>query len=401
MNLDPSHQPTFPLPDDMSGTDENAAADLIRGKLKTIYAQEPDAVVEAIESSQEPAKERSKHQKYMMGLATSGKSFAQIQTEWHDYYSGLDDKEKHEVWQEFYESQGHAPAQAAAQPRVLDPSAPVVGSVEVTETPKPKRAGGTQSVSDIKSRIRSQVQGRSKISRKQHLKSLGFGLGMGAVVVSFLLFGFFNERIIAPFITPSRTVSSTPLILDPTSSAVGNEDKLIIPKINVEVPVIYDVETIEESAIQAGLERGVVNYPTTSSPGEIGNGAIFGHSSNNILNRGQYKFAFILLGGLEKDDTFFIEKGGIRYVYKIFDKKIVSPQEVGVLDDIPGRTSTMTLITCDPPGTNVNRLVIVGEQISPDPAKNIASTAIETDVEPDVLASNSPSLWSRIWGSIF
>jgi sortase (surface protein transpeptidase) len=36
--------------------------------------------------------------------------------------------------------------------------------------------------------------------------------------------------------------------------------KLIIPKINVEIPVVYDVNTIEESAVEKGLERGVVHY---------------------------------------------------------------------------------------------------------------------------------------------
>lgn len=399
-----NNNPSLPIPDSPASSGGNDdAVNLIRGKLDSLYSHEPDVVTEAIESAQMSSRGRSKHQKFMMELAASGKPFAQIQVEWHDYYNSLPNKEKHEVWEEFYSAQKPKP-QVLNPPmqQAFDPSAaPTIGSFEsprpVTGT-KPKAK--PQSVADLKNQITSRVRVRGKLSRKQHLKSLGFGLSIGALTVVLLLLGLFNERIIAPFITPSRNVSSTPLILDATS-AVGSEPKIIIPKINVEVPVVYDVKTVDEAAVQNGLERGVVHYATTSNPGEQGNGAIFGHSSNNILNRGAFKFAFVLLKRLENGDTFYIEKDGVRYVYRIFDKKIVSPEDVSVLGSIEGKPSTMALITCDPPGTTINRLVVWGEQISPDPAKNKASTAIQTDATPETLAGNPESLWSRIWHSIF
>jgi sortase A len=401
MKLDPSKHPSLPLPSDDPAADNNSAADLIRHKLDTIYEQEPDVVSEAIESTQTSSIKRSKHQKFMMELAESGKSFADIQTNWHEYYNRLPDKEKHEVWDEFYAAQGHSPKlkKEVANP-ILTPilDKPHFGNFEPDV---PVKSGSTASVGALKKQITNRVSSRKKLSRKQHVKSLAFGLGTGAFVVFVLLFGFFNERLIAPFITPSKNVSSTPLILDPESAAVGQESKLIIPKINVEVPVVYDVATIEEAAVQKGLERGVVHYATTSNPGEQGNGAIFGHSSNNILNRGKYKFAFVLLSRLEKDDTFYVEKGGVRYVYRVFEKRIVSPDEVDVLNATPGKVSTMTLITCDPPGTTIHRLVVIGEQVSPNPTNNIASTALKTDVTAPILAGNPQSLWSRIWEGIF
>lgn len=388
--------PSFQLPQDSAG--KNDAADLIRGKLDSIYAKEPDALSQAA-ASVRPARQ-SKHQKFMAELAASGKPFAVIQTEWHEYYQKLPDHEKHEVWNEFYSVQEASKPtfQSGPQPEMIDPSAPVTGSFDPPAT-APKSRRGPQSVADIKRQLTSKVRVRGKLSRRQHLKSLMFGLSAGAITLIIMLFGFFNERFIAPFITPSRNVGNTPLISAGTE--VGKDPKLIIPKINVEVPVVYDVETISEDDVQAGLERGVVHYPTTSNPGEKGNGAIFGHSSNNILNRGKYKFAFVLLSRLENGDTFYIEKDGVRYVYKIFDSRIVKPEEVSVLGEVPDKTSTMTLITCDPPGTAVNRLVVWGEQISPDPSGNLASTALKTDATPEILASNAPSLWSRIWNSIF
>lgn len=393
--------PTLPLPDN-PGTDE--AANLIRRKLDSIYADEPDAVGKAIESEREPAAKRSKHQKFMAELAESGKPFHQIQAEWHEYYQKLPDREKHEVWNEFYSARKPTAPDAARTSPVSVPIDPVPtqafsGGFEAPSAPTAK-IKRPESVADLKRQITSRVKTRGKLSRRQHLKSLMFGLSVGSLTVLLLLFGFFNERFIAPFITPSRTVSSTPLIID-ENGAVGPDPKLIIPKINLEIPVVYDVETIAEDAVQAGMENGVVHYATTSHPGEKGNGAIFGHSSSNILNRGKYKFALVLLNRLELNDTFYLEKDGVRYVYKVFDKKVVKPTDVWVLNDVEGKTSTMALITCDPPGTAINRLVVWGEQISPDPAGNTASTAVATDHQPETLAANAPSLWSRIVDWVF
>src|SRR6185436_16970433 len=85
----------------------NAAVDMIRKKIETLYRVEPDVVDEAVESFQAPANKRSKHQQFMYDLTTSGKPLAEIQTAWHIYYQGLSDHDKHEVWQEFYAANQH------------------------------------------------------------------------------------------------------------------------------------------------------------------------------------------------------------------------------------------------------------------------------------------------------
>jgi sortase A len=395
-------------------TGANPAADLIRQKLNDLYSKEPDAVEEAVESSALPSK-RSKHQQFMYDLSTSGKTLAVIQTEWHNYYVGLADAEKHEVWQEFYATNEQQSSYFKAQPHLHGGATPdnkpaatttkmqpiVAATANATKAASSARNEGVRSVADIKKQITSKVRVRGKLSKKQHLQSLGFGLAMGAIVIIILLFGFFNERFIAPFITPSRNVSATPLILDPNNATVDASPQVIVPKINIQAPVVYDVPTINEADVQSGLERGIVHYATTSNPGELGNGVYFGHSSSNILNRGKYKFAFVLLSWLNEGDTFYLQKGGVRYVYKVFEKKIVKPSDVSVLNLQSGHTATATLITCDPPGTNVNRLIVVGDQISPDPNSNAASSALQTDAKPKALAGNSESLWHRFIHAIF
>lgn len=381
------------------------AADLIRQKLDKLYSHEPSAKAE-LNDIAEQGKAPSKHQQYMVELSSSGKTVAQIQTAWHEYYQNLSDDEKMEVWDEFYGMNQPATPKAKPEPRVHQSDSgvtavhmPIPETAARSASKLPRRAGyarkqAPSTVADYKHDIAQRTKVKQKLTAKHHFQSLVFGLAAGSFVVLLLLFGFFNERFIAPFITPSRQVNSTPIISDPNSTSISKNPRIIIPKINVEIPVIYDEPSIAEPAVEKALERGVVHYANTPNPGQRGNVVIFGHSSNNIFNPGKYKFAFVLLSKLENGDLFYLDKGGKRYVYQVYKKRIVQPTEVSVLETAD-KPDTATLITCDPPGTSLHRLVVTGEQISPSPTKNVASTASNATAQPATLPSNSPSLWQR------
>lgn len=387
---------------------ENPSINIIRQKLVTIYSREPSAKAE--EQEIEASGAHSRHQKYLQQLMDSGKSLAEINTAWHNYYQTLSDDDKHQVWREFYENNIKS-SRYLTDAKLK--STPKPHSQAKTSHHKPKKIiadfepesqrqpAKPQSVASVKKQILNTVTARGRLKKRHHLQSLLFGLSMGVLVVFILLFGFFNERIIAPFIAPSKALSNTPIIINSTAdNAVGPAPIIIIPKINVEVPVIYDVPSIDEKQILSGLDRGVVHYPTTPMPGQVGNVVIFGHSANNIFNRGKYKYVFSLLNRLQDGDTFMLHYYGQRYVYKVYSKKIVKPTDVGVMGPAD-KLSTATLITCDPPGTALNRLIIIGEQVSPAPAKNTASTITQLPTQPMIIPSNSESLFHRLFGWIY
>lgn len=417
---------------------QNSAADLIRSKLNSLYdeeggSKEPDAKEEIAEVKDQADKDLSKHQKYMKDLSNSGRSLAEIQTAWHEYYTSLSDQEKNEVWQEFYNEHQRIKKQSV-EPKPVDApeKARTENSEESKAAPESKKTPVSQSrvpisnntaamkkkrtrksssktakakekltevavVNDLKQHLLTQIQSRAEIKNNPHARALAFGLSMGFLTIFILLFSFFNEKFITPFVRPNANVSATPIIVDPGASGpVGPEAKIIIPKINVEAPVIYDVPSIEEKAIQKGLENGVVHYITTPNPGEKGNSVIFGHSSSNILNKGKYKFAFLMLKSLDKGDTFIVQKDGKRYVYKVFNEFVTAPNDFSVLNAIEDKPATMTLITCDPPGSSSNRLIIQAEQIFPDPSGNKPSSVKQTGGAPVQLPGNSESLWQRI-----
>ncbi len=397
-NIDPKNT-------DSNNAGQNLAINLIRNKLDTIYDQEPETMAE--ENLAINAHHRSKHQQFMYELTTSGKNLVQIQTAWHKYYLGLSDEEKKQVWKEFYSSNQNTkqetlkPTSEAAAQQIMSKHIKERAITKVRTTRRQLRS------SDINtsSRQKEIKAVKPKLTWKHHLQSALFGLSIGAIGLIIMLFGFFNEVIIAPFIQPSRNPSATPIIISTNTVTSSGPPQVIIPKINVEIPVDYSVNTTNENTIENDLQAGVVHYPTTSFPGQTGNAAFFGHSSNNILNPGKYKFAFVLLHELTDGDVFYLTYKNTVYAYKVFQTSIVVPSDVSVLNPIAGHPATATLITCDPPGTSLNRLVVSGDQISPNPIGDIApSPNVLVNNSVTQLPGNGPSLWHRfistIWGKL-
>ena len=388
----------LPLPG-VDGTDnppmaDNPAADLIRQKIEAAYLSEPSINAEAREVELiSPTTKLSSHQQFVNTLVNSGKSLVDIQMSWHEYYQNLSDEQKHEVWQEFYRMHAQTSQFAAATDQAATGQPQAELRQQVTAVPKASTPV-SKTFGELHSHVLKNVAKARGYKPPKHIQSLLFGLAAGIGAVIIVLFSFFNERFIAPFIQPSRNTTNTPLISD--ASAVGSAPEVIIPKINVEIPVVYGVNTIDESAIDTALENGVVHYADTALPGQNGNLVIVGHSSNNIFNKGKYKFAFVLLNRLEAGDTFYLQKDGKRYTYQVYKKEIVDPSNVSVLGPAD-KPATATLITCDPPGTSLNRLVVVGEQISPSPANNapqVTQNALAT--RSAKIPGNAESLWHRL-----
>lgn len=375
--------------------DHKLAADIIRKKVEEAYRTGPGIEAEAKEIIALGHRQHlSKHQRLVQDLIASGKSLEAMQAAWHQYYAGLPDEQKHEVWREFYANQPQGSHYANLASPVAEEVIPAVTAPH--HQPKSQKTGrAEQKLLDLKAHVTKRLSPRAGRYRPpKHVQSIVFGLMAGFAAIVILLFSFFNERLIAPFIQPSRNLTNTPLI---SATAIGSTPEIIIPKINVQIPVVYDVKTTDEDSVLAGLENGVLHYADSAQPGQNGNLVIVGHSSNNIFNKGKYKFAFVLLNRLENGDIFYLHKDGKRYTYQVYQKIIVKPEDVSVLG-VKDKPATATLITCDPPGTSTNRLVVVGEQISPDLAGNTAKTtdnALAT--QSKILPSNAPSLWHTLW----
>lgn len=130
---------------------------------------------------------------------------------------------------------------------------------------------------------------------------------------------------------------------------------LTIPKLN-----------IQNAKVAVGgedLSKSLVHYLPQSLPGQPGKVSIFGHSTlPSLYNVNDYKTIFTYLPSLQKGDRFSIKILDTTYEYEITSMYVVKPDQVSVLEQ-KRDASYVTLITCVPPGTYWERLVVEARMV--------------------------------------
>jgi len=150
------------------------------------------------------------------------------------------------------------------------------------------------------------------------------------------------------------------------------EDRILIPRIGKNIPLINvehkDASNSQEwdTVFMKELENGIVKYPGSADPGTEGNSFIFGHSSNYPWAKGEYNDVFALLNELQTGDEIIVFFKQKKYIYTVREKEIVKPGHVSSLGETPNKKQ-LTLMTCWPLGTTLNRLLIITE-LATDPS---------------------------------
>jgi LPXTG-site transpeptidase (sortase) family protein len=145
----------------------------------------------------------------------------------------------------------------------------------------------------------------------------------------------------------------------PINTSINGE--LDIPSLKITVPLVWGATP---DAVDTDLQSGVVHYPGTALPGEIGTAYISGHSSNYVWAKGSYNKIFATLGNLKKDSSFTITATStngekLTFHYVVTASGTFSPTDQKQFASI-GK-STVGLSTCWPVGTSSNRLVVFGQ----------------------------------------
>jgi len=170
-----------------------------------------------------------------------------------------------------------------------------------------------------------------------------------------------------------------------TTDLIPPDDRFVVPKLGINVPLIFPKNT-DINSLLGDLERGVIHYPNTAEPGQAGNTFIAGHSSQNPWEKGNYKTVFTLIGKLETGDDAIIYSAGQKYVYKITGQRVVSADDLSVLE--PTLDPTLTLMTCWPVGTTARRMIITGDL---DIDQSSAAEATDSDEPLQDLPSSLPA----------
>lgn len=136
---------------------------------------------------------------------------------------------------------------------------------------------------------------------------------------------------------------------------------IVIPKINVSAPVYANIDPFNEREFRQVLRQGVAHAKGTAFPGETGNSFIFAHSTDIFDNVSKYNAIFYLIGKLENGDEVYVYYNNQKFIYYVYDKKVVSADSLQYLKPLIQDKKTLTLSTCYPPGTTWKRLVVLLE----------------------------------------
>ncbi len=165
---------------------------------------------------------------------------------------------------------------------------------------------------------------------------------------------------------PKQNVKAVvvPVTPSPSIKPQTTEFILTIPSINITSDVVSDVDIKDEEVYKQELKRtGVAHTKGTSLPGQNDKGPmlLFAHSTDTIINIAEYNAKFFSVPDLQNGDQIQIQYHGTIYTYKVTDKKIIDPTD---FDSITGSKAALILMTCTPPGTDWQRLLIYADKIT-------------------------------------
>ena len=361
-----------------------AAAELARKKVLAAYA---DAKKSPESAYATPNSDHMKDEPLSPRL--NSESWKKYHSEWQNYYQ--------KYYSEYY---ANAAKQYVAKERLKDARDQAEEDEIVYAL---ARAGGHErerSGLKLRQDIRKKATDKAKKSRKFRKF---IPLMAGGAVVLLILFLQYNRLIFAPimaYVSPGNAPADQIEALDPTiTQTVSSDPRLIIPKLNIDVPIRFGVSLAN---VMSAMNTGVAHYRIAGAsayPGEIGNFIITGHSAGDVYSSNPYKYIFSGLERLEEGDLIYVNYESVRYTYKVIRKNVIEPTNVEALV-IETDKPLITLVTCTPLGTSRYRLLVTGEQISPD---YDGATEEEQPEGPNVdegdseLPANEPSFFERIW----
>lgn len=373
---------------------DQAAAGVVRNQINAIFEQgsnstkthdqtsTAESFAETSHTSLDSPYDRT-HQADRTNLHTD--QWKQYHSAWQDYYK--------QYYERFYLGEVYRMQKTLEMPAATNSQIPQSQPEESVENEEAFRNLRYDLLSNVR-------ESASKARNSRHFMPF-VAAGLTMVLFLFLQYNRVLFSNVEAYISPG-SINPTNIIVDPNISIpISKEPRLIIPKINVDVPVVYDTKPDQNSQLKA-MESGVAWFGipgANSRPGQIGNTVLSGHSSNDLFDPGDYKFIFARLDQLAQGDTFYVNYLGTRYTYSITKKEVVKPTDVHKLVYDTNGKPIMTLITCVPLGTAQNRLLVTAEQVSPDPTEAQQAPDDSTAENEAAMPGNSPTFLNRLFGS--
>jgi LPXTG-site transpeptidase (sortase) family protein len=187
--------------------------------------------------------------------------------------------------------------------------------------------------------------------------------------VSGLVSDFFNpypsidaSSINNSYFYPNHSQNTGQAIAEIKTAYTEKQNTLEVPKLGIEVPIIFSQST-DKSLIMKDLDAGVVYYPGSVYPGQIGQIVILGHSAPVGWPKIKHDWVFSDLNNLNTGDIILIDINNKQYTYTVKQKAIIERGE-DISADNPSANNSLVLISCWPPGKDYQRIIVQAELIN-------------------------------------
>lgn len=170
---------------------------------------------------------------------------------------------------------------------------------------------------------------------------------------------FFDWRVVKEVVRESGEKKPSQL----WQEAIGEEDKLVIPSLGIESPLRFPT-TSDIQTITTELDLGVVYYPGSAEPGEIGKTVILGHSAPAGYPDIKFDKIFSDLGNLQSGDNIILYYNEKIFEYEVSDVRTMSIQEYDEYLLEASSEHLLILSTCYPPGKNWQRWVVISQLLT-------------------------------------
>lgn len=159
---------------------------------------------------------------------------------------------------------------------------------------------------------------------------------------------------------PNHSQSASQTIKNVKTNYTDKQNTLEIPKISISVPIVFATSTSEDAMLK-GLDLGVVYYPGSVYPGQIGQIVILGHSAPPGWPIIKHDWVFTDLEKLSPGDTVSIDLNNKQYTYVVRQKTIIKRGADVPADGSALSNNVLTLISCWPPGKDYQRIAVEAE----------------------------------------
>lgn len=375
-----------------------AAAKIARQKVLATYTDT------ALRSTDNNARLKDE----MVNPKINSESWRRYHTAWQNYYQKYYSEYYATAARNYVEKERLKTARELEEEHEILTAAALKNQADVSRTNArlSSRASASSSSKDpapaeesFKEKIRRRATESAKNTRRhRHLIPIFAGI----LTVLLVLFLQYNRLIFAPmmaYVSPGNATASEIEALDPTiTKTISPDPKLIIPKLNIDVPIRFDVPL---AGVMSAMNNGVAHYRIAGAdayPGQIGNFVITGHSAGDVYSSNPYKYIFSGLERLETGDLIYTNYNSTRYTFRVTQKRVIAPTNVAALTTATDKP-LITLVTCTPLGTSKYRLLVTGEQISPavDTAQPSTTEATVTAADVTALPANEPDFFEGIW----